>query len=1253
MSSSSSTNANNQGSGSSYYDADVDQSHALRYVVPTTSNLSRGIKDTVQRMFTGEPLNNLCNVYVYNHATELWDHEAKISGSSGEDFGRSMDGTDDAEMIAIGGPGTWFGSRSDTTGKVRVYTKDGSGTGWSQRGSDITSASNDGGGFGHAVALSHQDGSILVIGAPFHNTLTPSGLSYPVSEGKVWIYKWNSSSSQYSSVQEISSLSGTLTSSTPSDWKNFYFGYSLGISNYGKSIIIGEPSFRHIWYYTQHEQQGTDYKYTGNAHVYYNSTLTTGGTTWTSNVSVTEQIGVTGIGTTDDTDPTKVRWMDGVGTSVDITRKGDMILAGAPFSYGTSNTTPQFHSGRIYTLNYNTLTNAWDELGTDIKHITSGEACTLLGYSTRFDGSGQRIVAGAPQSTDHIQYYKGKVFVFDWNGDQWVSFPGQTAEVHGWNTDGTYWTAWQHKFGECVSIDGEGEMISIGNNQHHFDLHNTSVRLRPSVFSTNDIEYIGDGGSNGNINDGGSNLWVYNVQQSIRVKGNFTVGGFIQATGIAIGTEDDSDTTQKSIYFGGTKSDNSYELTVIENRVYESNEKSELLLFKGNDNADSSGGGTYGPDRIRLKGGQIAFDLNSGYDRTQEDIRAVMHRNAGGAGMLGINVTSPSEVIDVVGKIKSSQGFIGNGTEITGLNLHHITGFTSAATEVAGSAANDIYLGELTTTNNSLFPDGAMTSNTTGVSGYILSASYNASDVWRAFNDNTTNDSTNRWNFATSSVYSNGGGSIRGDYIGSVERIAGYKGEWFEVQMPSKIFIQKLEIYANSSLYLPTLLYVLGSNDGIEYYIIHTASHSKYWGTSSAYNEIFDRSSSINTSSDTKYNRYLFIIGAISGGNAMYYQDIKITGATTTYEKRIKLDKTGKIGIETSSPSRYLDVAGSYATEGGLLIRNGDSTSGGGSGPQIAFGWNGTNTFQHFIRTRHNSVADNNSIDFYVCDSTENNSLTSGVTHNLTLESGKVGMNGVTEPDAPLHINASSTGTGPSSNGIYVRQSNNNKNAVIAARVNGSGSGNPYVSWDIEGVSGWSAGIDNSNGDCWDLCENWDLNSSSGNVVAQAIRGSGRTKFIVYEQSGSTTADSNWPSWGGGFATWDILCMSISYSGLSQRSDRNLKDNIVDIPVGLSQILQLRPVRFTWKDVPDGGPHYGLIAQEAEPIIPELVRNDGDNNTYRIKQEIVPILIKATQELNTKVTTLETDNASLKTQVATLETQVTNLLARVTALENA
>ena len=213
------------------------------------------------------------------------------------------------------------------------------------------------------------------------------------------------------------------------------------------------------------------------------------------------------------------------------------------------------------------------------------------------------------------------------------------------------------------------------------------------------------------------------------------------------------------------------------------------------------------------------------------------------SGNVGINVTSPTEVLDVDGKIKATQGFIGNGTEITGLDLNHITGFTSSATGVAGSTTNDMEMGVFPTSGSSpaLWPNGPMTSNTTGVSGYTLSASYNASDVWRAFNDNTTNNSTNRWQFATNTVYVNdvtahGGNLIRGDYLGSVERITGYIGEWFEVQMPSQIFIQKLEIYANQSLFLPRLLYVLGSNDCIQYQLIHTANRGSLCGSSSVYN---------------------------------------------------------------------------------------------------------------------------------------------------------------------------------------------------------------------------------------------------------------------------------------------------------------------------------------------------------------------------------------------------------------------------------
>ena len=65
------------------------------------------------------------------------------------------------------------------------------------------------------------------------------------------------------------------------------------------------------------------------------------------------------------------------------------------------------------------------------------------------------------------------------------------------------------------------------------------------------------------------------------------------------------DTTTKSIFFGGTLGDNTYLNTVIENRIYEvGTEKSELLLFKGNDAE-----GIAGADRIRLRGANIVLIL--------------------------------------------------------------------------------------------------------------------------------------------------------------------------------------------------------------------------------------------------------------------------------------------------------------------------------------------------------------------------------------------------------------------------------------------------------------------------------------------------------------------------------------------------------------------------------------------------------------------------------------------------------------------
>jgi hypothetical protein len=66
-------------------------------------------------------------------------------------------------------------------------------------------------------------------------------------------------------------------------------------------------------------------------------------------------------------------------------------------------------------------------------------------------------------------------------------------------------------------------------------------------------------------------------------------------------------------------------------------------------------------------------------------------------------------------------------------------------------------------------------------------------------------------------------------------------------------------------------------------------------------------------------------------------------------------------------------------------------------------GYYGTEDYAHFIHTRHNSADSENAIDFYLCDGTQNNSLTSGANHVMSLVSGNVGI-GNTDPSSLLHL---------------------------------------------------------------------------------------------------------------------------------------------------------------------------------------------------------------------------------------------------------
>jgi len=100
-------------------------------------------------------------------------------------------------------------------------------------------------------------------------------------------------------------------------------------------------------------------------------------------------------------------------------------------------------------------------------------------------------------------------------------------------------------------------------------------------------------------------------------------------------------------------------------------------------------------------------------------------------------------------------------------------------------------------------------------------------------------------------------------------------------------------------------------------------------------------------------------------------------------------------------------------------------------------------------------------------------------------------------------------------------------------------------------------------------------------------------------------------------------------------SDRRLKKNINDIPYGLSEVLQLRGVEFDWKKKRSGVHDIGVIAQEVEEIIPEIVnkkesKNDGMDILSVDYGKLTAVLVEAVKEQQVQIEELKEDIKKLR-----------------------
>jgi len=86
-------------------------------------------------------------------------------------------------------------------------------------------------------------------------------------------------------------------------------------------------------------------------------------------------------------------------------------------------------------------------------------------------------------------------------------------------------------------------------------------------------------------------------------------------------------------------------------------------------------------------------------------------------------------------------------------------------------------------------------------------------------------------------------------------------------------------------------------------------------------------------------------------------------------------------------------------------------------------------------------------------------------------------------------------------------------------------------------------------------------------------------------------------------------------------SDKRWKTNIKPLQGALDNVLKLQGVSYNWntKDYPNNGfddkPQIGFVAQEVEPVLPELVSTDDNGYKGVDYDKMTAVLVEAVKEL--------------------------------------
>ncbi len=386
--------------------------------------------------------------------------------------------------------------------------------------------------------------------------------------------------------------------------------------------------------------------------------------------------------------------------------------------------------------------------------------------------------------------------------------------------------------------------------------------------------------------------------------------------------------------------------------------------------------------------------------------------------------------------------------------------------------------------------------------------------------------------------------------------------------------------------------------------------------------------------------------GASDDPAIIFQKNLRFGSATNTglggYSERMRITSAGNVGISTTSPSYKFDVQNGSDFD----IRLRDTSLGGTVGILFETANDFSGTSQAYIK----GIGAGNSGVSQLIFGTAGSSGDTTATERMRITSGGNVLVGTTSATASVFSFQVGNGTADT-RGFF-----NPNNPYSIGLANGTSSA-WYIGVNAATTANGLQFYSNELGAAAmtvTTAGNLLVGSSSTAYAAtnrKVFEVNGATSSLIALKSGDVKQGYFFVTSNGGdmYFTKDTgtnsfifqnqsngVYMTVGATGWSSISDIRLKNINSNIENAVDSLMTLKAINYSWKSDADKKENLGLIAQEVEKIFPQIISkskfkgnnasniNDDDTEYLSVRYtELVPVLVKAIQELKAELDTLK------------------------------